>query len=168
MEVALLSQYQANPCKGHLEALYWIANYLHRYPTRQLILNHTAPENIDDSVFKSGSWTKFYGKVTKEDPPNMPVPLGNPVVMSCFVNADHTGNLVTHQSHTGVFILLNNTPAMVFSKRQNTVKSSTYGSELIAIHIAKDMVSALRIKLKCFGIPITGATNVFCDNNAVV
>ncbi len=55
MEVALSSQYQANPCKGHLEALYWIANYLHRYPTWQLILNHTAPENIDDSVFKSGN-----------------------------------------------------------------------------------------------------------------
>ena len=98
----------------------------------------------------------------------MSVPLGNLVVMSCFVNADHAGNLVTHQSHTGVFILLNNTPTMVFSKRQNTVKSSTYGSELIAMHIAKDMVLTLQIKLKCFGILITGATNVFCDNNAVV
>jgi hypothetical protein len=30
------------------------------------------------------------------------------------------------------------------------------------------MVSALRIKLKCFGIPLSGPTNVFCDNNAVV
>jgi hypothetical protein len=94
-EVALLSQFQANPCKGHLEALYCVANYLHRYPTRRLIFNHTAPENIDDSVSKSGNWTEFYGKVTKEDPPNMPVPLGNPVVMSCFVDADHAGNLVT-------------------------------------------------------------------------
>jgi hypothetical protein len=36
------------------------------------------------------------------------------------------------------------------------------------MRIAKDMVSALRIKLKCFGIPISGPTNVFCDNNAVV
>ena len=30
------------------------------------------------------------------------------------------------------------------------------------------MISALRIKLKRFGVPITGPTNVFCDNNAVV
>ncbi len=36
------------------------------------------------------------------------------------------------------------------------------------MRIAKDMVSALRIKLKCFGIPLSGSTNVFCDNNAVV
>ncbi len=36
------------------------------------------------------------------------------------------------------------------------------------MQIAKDMVSVLRIKLKCFGIPISGPTNVFCDNNDVV
>ncbi len=57
---------------------------------------------------------------------------------------------------------------IAFSKRQNTCESSTYGSELVAMRIARDMVSALRIKLKCFGIPIAGPTNVFCDNNAVV
>lgn len=36
------------------------------------------------------------------------------------------------------------------------------------MRIAKDMISSLRIKLKCFGIPLVGPTNVFCDNNAVV
>ncbi len=36
------------------------------------------------------------------------------------------------------------------------------------MRIAKNLVSALRIKLKCFGIPISGPTNVFCHNNAVV
>jgi hypothetical protein len=34
--------------------------------------------------------------------------------------------------------------------------------------IAKDMISALRIKLKCFGLPLSRLTNVFCDNNGVV
>ena len=56
----------------------------------------------------------------------------------------------------------------MFSKRQNTCESSTYGSELVAMRIAKDMISALRIKLKCFGIPLSGPTNVFCDSNGVV
>ena len=36
------------------------------------------------------------------------------------------------------------------------------------MRLARDLISALRIKLKCFGVPIDGATNVFCDNNAVV
>ena len=96
----------------------------------------------------------FYGHVVEEDPPNMPVPLGNAIQMSCFVDADHAGNKITRQSHTGIFILLNNTPVIAFSKRQNTCESSTYGSELVAMRIARDMISALRIKLKCFGIPI--------------
>jgi hypothetical protein len=30
------------------------------------------------------------------------------------------------------------------------------------------MISALRIKLKCFGVPINGPANVHCDNNGVV
>jgi len=36
------------------------------------------------------------------------------------------------------------------------------------MRLARDHISALRIKLKCFGIPIDGPTNVFCDNDAVV
>ena len=35
------------------------------------------------------------------------------------------------------------------------------------MHIARDLLVALRIKLKCFGIPIQGPANVFCDNEAV-
>jgi hypothetical protein len=123
---------------------------------------------VDESVFCHGDRKDFYGDVIEDNPPNMPVPLGNPIQMSCFVDADHAGNKVTWRLHTGVFILLNNTPVIAFSKQQNTCESSTYGSELVAMQIVKDMVSALRIKLKCFGIPISGPTNIFCDNNAVV
>lgn len=52
---------------------------------------------------------------------------------------------------------------------QNTCESSSYGSELVAMQIAsRDLMLALRIKLKCFGIPIVGPCSVFCDNVAVV
>ncbi len=61
---------------------------------RRLIMNHTM-QDIDESVFHHDNWTDFYGKVVKEDPPNMPVPLGNPVQMSCFVDTDHAGKKVT-------------------------------------------------------------------------
>jgi hypothetical protein len=88
--------------------------------------------------------------------------------MSCFVDADHAGNKVTRRSHTGIIIFLQQAPVQVFSKRQNTCESSSYGSELVAMRIARDLISAMRIKLKCFGVPINGPCNVFCDNNAVV
>jgi hypothetical protein len=55
-----------------------------------------------------------------------------------------------------------------FSKRQNTVESSTFGSEFVAARSALEAVEALRYKLRIFGIPIAGPINMFCDNNSVV
>ena len=66
-----------------------------------------------------------------------------------------------------MIIMLNDAPIQVFCKRQNTVESSTFGSELVAMRIARDMISALRIKLKWLGVPLLGPANVFCDNEAV-
>jgi len=32
---------------------------------------------------------------------------------------------------------------------------------------AIELIEALRYKLRMFGVPIDGATNIFCDNEAV-
>ena len=48
------------------------------------------------------------------------------------------------------------------------MESSTFGSEFVAMRIAKDMAIALRYKLRMFGIPIDGPADVFCDNQGVV
>ena len=124
---------------------------------------------MDENAFNdTADWTEFYGDVNEEDPPGMPEPLGNPVTITCFVDASHATNKITRQSHTGVMIFLNRAPTLSYSKRLNTVESSTYGSELVAMRIARDLISALRIKLKSFGVPILGPANVYADNNAVV
>jgi hypothetical protein len=98
----------------------------------------------------------------------MPTPLGNPVEIHCFVDADHAGNLVTRRSHTGIIIFLNRSPTLWYSKRQNTVESSTFGSEFVALRTAVELIIGLRYKLRMFGIPINGPANVFCDNQGVV
>jgi hypothetical protein len=59
-------------------------------------------------------------------------------------------------------------PIIWFLKRQNTVESSSFGSEFVALRAAKGMLVALRYKLQMFGVPIDGPANVFCDNNGVV
>ena len=56
---------------------------------------------------------------------------------------------------------------MWHSKRQNGVEASTFGSEFIALKNAFELVVSLRYKLRMFGIPIEGAMNMFCDNEAV-
>jgi hypothetical protein len=56
---------------------------------------------------------------------------------------------------------------IAFSKRQNSVETSTYGSELVAMRQAIDLVKSLRYKLKMFGIRLSGPTDIFCDNESV-
>ena len=47
------------------------------------------------------------------------------------------------------------------------METSTFGSEFVAMRIAVELIEALRYKLRMFGIPILGPTNVYCDNEAV-
>ena len=55
-----------------------------------------------------------------------------------------------------------------YSKRQNTVETSTFGSEFIALKIPTEMIEGLRYKLRMFGVPLDGPTNVFGDNQSVI
>ncbi len=86
----------------------------------------------------------------------MPEPLGHSVTTTCYVDADHAGCKATRRSHTGLIMYVNRAPIVWFSKRQNTVESSTYGSEYIALKTAVDLIEALRYKLHMFGIPLGG------------
>jgi hypothetical protein len=45
---------------------------------------------------------------------------------------------------------------------------STFSSDFIALKTAVEMVEGLRYKLRMLGVPMEGATNVFCDNESIV
>ena len=168
-ESSLLSQYQANPREGHLEALYHIFAYLKRHPDMDRLAYDSKTPVIDESAFQHNvDWADFYGDVAEELPPKMPTPLGNSVTMSAFVDANHAGNVVTRRSHTGIIIFVQNAPIIFYSKRQNTVEAASFGSEFVALRICKELIVALRYKLRMFGVPISGPCNVFCDNRGVV
>ena len=55
------------------------------------------------------SWKDFYpdADAINEKPPRMPRPLGNPVRISCFVDADHAGDQATRRSYTGIILMIN-------------------------------------------------------------
>lgn len=65
-------------------------------------------------------------------------------------------------------IFLNMAPITWFLKRQNSVESSTFGSEVCACKVATEMCRGLRYKLRMMGIPLDGPTYMYCDNNSVV
>jgi hypothetical protein len=85
----------------------------------------------------------------------------------CFVDVDHVGDLVTHCSQSGILLFINRAPTIWYSKHQNTVETSTFGSEFVALCIAVELVESLWYKLCMFGIPIDGPTNIYCDNEVV-
>ena len=135
-EVAIMSQYQASPRIGHLETLYHIFAYLKSHKQMGKIAYDAKTVDVDEGCFHPNpDWTEFYGEVEEELPPKMPKPLGNPVTINAFVDANHANNVITRRSHTGILIFVQNAPIIWYSKRQNTVESSTFGSEFIALRI---------------------------------
>ena len=174
-EVSVLSQHLCNPREGHLDAIYRIFNYLDK--RRKAIPGKLGfdPARPDDVVSPLNGasvdpvdWLEFYPGAEEELPRRMPTPYGTPVLTRAYVDANHAGNLANRRSHSGILIYVNNSPVLWYSKRQNTVETSSFGSEFVALRIAVEMVEALRYKLRCFGVPIDGPTEVLCDNKSVV
>jgi hypothetical protein len=165
--VSMLSRYLAAPRLGHLEQTFHIFAYLKVNGKSALVFDDSLP-HIDEDRFSPCDWTEFYPGAGEPEPPRAPELRGNSVTMSAFVDADHAGCRVTRRSHSGILIFLNRAPILWYSKRQNTVESSTFGSEYIAMKIGCDLIEGLRYKLRMLGIPVDGPANVFCDNDAVV
>lgn len=69
-----------------------------------------------------------------------------------------------HVAHAGVFLFVNKAPILWDSKRQNTVETSTFGSEYCAMKTAIAMIEGAWYKLIMMGIPLIGSTAVFCDS----
>ena len=117
-----------------------------------MVFDDTEPE-FDDRRIKECDWSEYYPDAVEAMPRDMPKPRGKAVMCSCFVDADHAGCQVTRRSHTGVLILVNRAPILWYSKRQNTVESSTFGSGFVAMRIAIEMIEGLRHKLINDGSP---------------
>ena len=172
-EVSVLSHYLVNPRIGHLQQALHIFKYLDIHKENFLCFDPT-PLDIVESTNAMEAEThlakemkSYYPDAIEAIPPNAPTPLGKAVQLNCFVDADHAGNVVTRRSHTGILVYLNMSPIWWYSKRQNTVESSTYSSEFIALKTATEQLISLRYKLRMFGIPIDGPARIFCDNEAV-
>ena len=166
-EVAKLSHHLCAPRVGHLEQVLNIFAFLKGHLESNVVFDPTEPD-IDENRFTHPDWSNFYTDAAEAIPPNMPEPRGRCLTTHCFVDADHAGDKLTRRSHTGVIVFANRAPILWFSKRQNTVETSTFGSEFIAMRMATELIEGLRYKLRMFGIPIEGPTNVFCDNQSVV
>jgi hypothetical protein len=77
-------------------------------------------------------------------------------------------NTVTRRSRTGFLVYLNCALIQWFSKKQNSVESSSFGSEFIAIKQCCEYLRDLRYKLRMMGIPVVGPSYIQGDNRYVL
>jgi hypothetical protein len=124
--------------------------------------------DVQESDFTWTQWEDIYSDIKEEIPIDFPVPLGNSVCITVYVDVDHAGNAVTRRSQTGFIIFVNSALIIWYSKKQNTIESSTFGAEFVALRVCTEALIALRYKLCSFGIRIDGPADVYCDNGSVV
>ena len=113
-------------------------------------------------------WASFYNKLEEKLPPRMSEPLGHSVNIHVLNDANYAGNIVSRRSHTGIPLFVQNSPILWASRRQNTVETLTFGSECVMLRTARDVIFAQRYKLRMFGIPLEGTSQVYYDNQGVV
>ena len=94
-------------------------------------------------------------------PVDMPKTHVNLMSTHCFVDSNHGKKKETRRYQNGVLLFCCMAPIIMFSKRQNTVETSTFGSELTTLKNAVELVESLQYKMCIFGVPIECATNVF-------
>ena len=143
LETSLLSTHLALPRQGHLNQVYRMFGYLKTHPKRKLAFDAMHPL-ISERMFKNHDWHNFYRGVQESIPGDMPKPRGNPMLTHCFVDASHGSYRATRRSQMGILIFCNKAPITWFSKRQNTVEASTFGSEFQAMKNAVEMIASLR------------------------
>ena len=169
-EISLLSSYQASPRRGHLEQVIHFFAFLKKHPKLTLYFDAQEPR-MDPSLFVGSTAAEFkemYRDAHEELPKHMPGPRGRKVTTTAYVDASHTSNRKTRRSHSGFIIFVNRAPIIWHSKSQKTVESSTFSSEFIAMKSCVESITALRYKLRMFGVPVEEPTNVLCDNISVV
>ena len=155
------------PKQGHMKRALRLFGYLKHHAKARLEFDPSDP-NLEGLEFQDNDWTRLYPDAEEDLPDNAPTPKTRKVIITVYVDASHATCLETRRSVTGYIICIGKAPVMWYSKRQSTVESSTYGSELVAKRIAAEALLGLRYKLRMMGIGFEQTSNVLCDNQSVV
>ena len=164
------SRFSMAPRMGHLDGMIRVFGYLKKFNKGTIIIDPKYPDHNQFDVADYDQWKEFYPDVEELLPAkkDCPTPRGPKVRITVYKDADHAHDLVTRRSVSGVLLFLNNTPVKWVSKRQKTVETSTYGSELVAGKVATELILEHRTALRMMGPEPDGPALLLGDNNSVV
>ena len=116
------------------------------------------------------SWIKtVYGEAKEEIPHNAPKPLGMPLLMTTYFDANLCHDMTTGKAVTGVLHFYNQIPIDFHTRKQGTVETATYGSEYVAGgRAATKQIMDHPISLRYLGVLVLGPTYLFGDTKSVV
>jgi hypothetical protein len=92
--VAMLFSHLLALRQEHLAQYFQIFAYLDIHENSTVVFDSSYC-TIDDSRFTINDWSQFYPGTAEAIPPNIPRPIGLPVVVICYCDADHAGCQVT-------------------------------------------------------------------------
>jgi hypothetical protein len=166
--VMTMSSYRVQPREGHMERAKRMIGYLSKMKHACIRVRTEEPEYSDLPETRYDWETSIYGNTHEELPEGAPRPLGKPVVMTTYVDANLYHDYTTGRAVTGILRLYNQTPMDWYTKKQGTVETATYGAEFVSARTARDQIVARRIDLRYLGVHVKGATRMFGDNESVV
>jgi hypothetical protein len=131
VHVMTMSSFRASPHRGHLEQVKHMVGYLSKFHFAELCVLIDEPDFSDIEVAEY-DWSKsVYGNMSEAVPKDAPEPLGKPITMTHYQDANLYHDIITGQSVTATLHFLNKFLINWYSKKQATVKTATYGSEYI-------------------------------------
>jgi hypothetical protein len=140
VHVMTMSSFRASPRCGHLERVKCMVGYLSKFRFAELRILTDEP-NFSDIEVAEYDWSKsIYGNVSEAVPKDAPEPLGKPVTMTHYQDANLYHDIITGRSVTAILHFLNKFPMDWYSKKQATVETATYGSEYISARTCVDQI----------------------------
>ena len=162
------SRFNMCPREGHLFAMKKLFGYLKGHIKGKILFDTRELQIGEVELFDGGNWTQTYGPTTETLPPDMPKPKMKPVKIVIYFDASFACDMVTRRSVTGIIVFVNSTPVRWYSKKQNTVETSTYGAKLVAGRLATEMAIEFLYLFRMMGVPVDGPVTLLGDNKGMI
>ena len=151
--IATLSSFRVAPRVGHLDRIKRIYAYLHRMQHASIRICMDEPDysQVPDQTY---DWSATYGSGPMEIPSDAPKPLGKFITLTHYVDANLMHCMLTGRLMTCILHMMNKFPVDWYAKKQGTVETATYGSEMVAARTCTKQILDLRLSLIYLGVPL--------------
>ena len=166
--VMTLSSFRVAPRRGHLDRAKRVIGYIYKFKEGCIRIRTHVPD-FSQYTPQQYDWMNTVYEGSQEPlPHDSPPPLGKPVLLTTYVDANLMHDMLTGKSVTGILHFVNQTPFDWYAKKQSTVETATYGSEMVAARTAVEQIIEHRNTLRYLGVPLINRSYLFGDNKSVV